>query len=79
MSHAMVCKCTSINRPPRRTGSVAGRRAFALTEMMFAIGLTTLLVLVVCGFALYSSRNFAVIANYVELDDANRLAIDFRR
>ncbi len=44
--------------------------------MIFAMGITTLLVLVVCSFAIYSSRNFAVLANYVELDDANRLAID---
>lgn len=51
-------------------------RGFALTEMIFAMGITTLLVLVVCGFSMYTSRNFVVLANYVELDDANRLAID---
>lgn len=44
--------------------------------MIFAMGLTTLLVLVVCSFSMFSSRNFVVLANYVELDDANRLAID---
>ncbi|MBN2506528.1 MAG: hypothetical protein JXQ71_07530 [Verrucomicrobia bacterium] len=40
------------------------------------MGITTLLVLVVCSFAMFSSRNFVVLANYVELDDANRLAVD---
>ncbi len=40
------------------------------------MGITTLLVLVICSFAFYSSRNFATISNYVELDDVNRLAMD---
>jgi len=72
----MDSKATSIRPAPLPAGSVARCRGFALTEMMFAIGITTLLVLVVCSFAMFSSRNFVVLANYVELDDSNRLAID---
>jgi hypothetical protein len=53
-----------------------GRGGFALTEMLFAMGITVLLVLVVCAFALFSARSFATLTNYVELDDANRLGMD---
>ncbi len=62
----------------RRAGDSAPNRCggFALTEFMFASGITTLLVLVVCAFSFYSSRNFVTLSNYVELDDLNRLAID---
>jgi hypothetical protein len=81
----MACKTTSISIlpircgvavKPSRVGMPAGPGGFALTEMMFAMGLTTLLMLVVCSFATYSSRNFVMLANYVEMDDANHLAID---
>ena len=68
----MDCKATSI-KPLAPPGC---RQAFGLTEMLFAMGITTLLVLVVCSFAMFSSRSFATVANYVELDDLNRLAMD---
>lgn len=50
--------------------------AFALAEALIAAGLTALLVVVVCSFTVFSSRNFAALFNYVSLDDANRLAMD---
>jgi len=68
----MDCKATSI----RSLAQPGRRQAFGLTEMIFAMGITTLLVLVVCSFAMFSSRSFATVANYVELDDVNRLAMD---
>lgn len=47
-----------------------------LPEALVAIGVVALLVLVVCAFSVYSSQTFAVLFNYVDLDDANRTAID---
>jgi hypothetical protein len=52
------------------------RGAFALIEAVIAMGLTTLLVLVVCSFAVFSSYNFATLFNYVDLDEANRVTMD---
>jgi hypothetical protein len=47
-----------------------------LAEAIIAIAITALLVLAICAFSVYSSHNFAALFNYVDLDDANRLAID---
>ena len=67
----MVSKPTSTKRRPGR--SAAG---FILPEAIFAIAITAVLVLVVAGVAVFSGRSFAALANYVELDDYNRIAID---
>jgi hypothetical protein len=40
------------------------------------MGITTLLVLVLCAFTLFSSRSFAGIFNYVDLDEKNKIAMD---
>ncbi len=47
-----------------------------LAEALIAIGVTALIVLAVCSFSVFSGRSFAALYNYVELDDANRLAMD---
>ena len=47
-----------------------------LAEALIAIGVTALLVLVICTFSVYSSHSFAALYNYVDLDDGNRIAID---
>jgi hypothetical protein len=52
------------------------RTAFALVEVIIAAGITTLLVLVICSFAVFSSHSFAALFNYVDLDDVNRVAMD---
>ena len=67
----MGCKTTYFKswRPGRRSG-------FTLTEMLFAMGITALMAAAVCAFSVYSSRNFVAISNYVDLDNANRLAMD---
>jgi hypothetical protein len=49
---------------------------FALTEAIIAMGITTLMVLVICGFTLFSSHSFAALYNYVSLDDMNKVAMD---
>jgi prepilin-type N-terminal cleavage/methylation domain-containing protein len=52
------------------------RRGFTLIEVLIAMGLTTLLVLVICSFSLFSSRSFAGLFNYVDLDEKNKVAMD---
>jgi hypothetical protein len=47
-----------------------------MVEAVVAMGITTLLVLVVCSFVIFSSHSFAALFNYVSLDDMNRLAMD---
>ena len=67
----MDCKITSTKTAARR--KLAG---FGLTEALFAAGITTLLVVALCSFIVFSSRSFAALYNYVDLDDDNRVAID---
>jgi len=52
------------------------RGGFTLTETLISMGLTTLLVLVLCAFGLFSSRSFAGLFNYVDLDEKNKIAMD---
>jgi hypothetical protein len=54
----------------------ANRHGFALVEMIIAVGVTALLFLAVTAFAMFCSRSFAALYNYVDLDDSNRVAID---
>jgi Tfp pilus assembly protein PilW len=65
----MVFKITS-TKPLRR------QTAFLLAETMFGMGVVTLLVLAVIAFSVFSTRSFAAMFNYVDLDDRNRVAID---
>ncbi len=51
-------------------------QAFALTEVLMAVGLAGLFFLIICGFSMFCSRSFAALYNYVDLDDVNRVAID---
>ena len=48
----------------------------ALVEAVMAIGLTGIIMVVLVSITLFSGRSFVCLANYVELDDKNRLAID---
>jgi len=49
---------------------------FALIDAIMAIGLTGIIMVVLVSITLFSGRSFVCLANYVELDDKNRLAID---
>jgi Tfp pilus assembly protein PilW len=63
---------------PRGEGRVRASftRGFALLEAIIAAGITTLLVLVLCSFTMFSGKSFAALFNYVDLDDANKVAMD---
>jgi hypothetical protein len=47
-----------------------------LAEMLVGIGVAAMLFLAVTTFAMFCSRSFAALYNYVDLDDVNRVAID---
>lgn len=48
----------------------------ALPEALLGLAVVALLMSVVCSFSVYTARSFAALFNYVELDDANRTAMD---
>ena len=68
----MDCRITSIN-PLRTKGAQAG---FTLVEIMMASGLGAMAMLVILLLSLYSSRSFAAIANYVDMDERSQLTLD---
>jgi type II secretory pathway pseudopilin PulG len=55
-----------------------GRRkaAFTLIEVMIAASLGLIALAVVGSLSWYSSRSFAAVANYVDLDQSSQLALD---
>jgi len=57
-------------------GSGRGVGGFAFIELLVIVGITVVLLIGVAGFALFSGRSFAAIFNYVDLDDANRVAME---
>jgi hypothetical protein len=65
----MDSKLTSTKRSRNSSG-------FVLAEVLVSFGITALLMVALASVALFSGRSFAALANYVDLDDHNRLAID---
>jgi prepilin-type N-terminal cleavage/methylation domain-containing protein len=51
-------------------------RGFTLIEMLFTVGVTTLCMAALATFFLFSTHSFTTLFNYVDLDDANRIAMD---
>jgi hypothetical protein len=49
---------------------------FGLAETVMAAGIATLLVLILINFTMFSTKSFAALFNYVDLDDVNRVAMD---
>ena len=66
----MECRITS-TRSVRRTAS-----GMLLAEAMVAMGIIAIVMMAICAFTLFSGQSVAQLLNYVDLDDANRLAID---
>ena len=67
----MASKIKSIepNARPRRA-------AFVLSEMIVAIGITSLLMVGLVAFFMFAGQSFAAMFNYADLDGANRIAMD---
>jgi Tfp pilus assembly protein PilW len=66
----MVSKLTSTSRRRQR------RAGTSLVEALVAIGVTGLIMLALASLSMVSGRSFAAFANYVDLDSANRTAMD---
>lgn len=62
------------NRKQRLARSRAS--GVALPEAVIAIAITAMVVLALVSFTMFSSRCFAALFNYVELNDENRVAMD---
>lgn len=68
----MDFKTTFINR----TAFKSACRGATLIEFMVASGLASLVLLVLSSLTYYSARTFASIANYTDLDNKSRNALD---
>jgi Tfp pilus assembly protein PilW len=64
----MDCKLTSTRRQRRAGGT--------LVEALIAIGVTGLIMMALASISMVSGRSFVAFANYVDLDSANRIAMD---
>ena len=54
----------------------SGQSGFVLSEILVVMGISTILILAITAFTMFSGRSFAAIFNYVDLDDSNRIAMD---
>ena len=59
-----------------KRGKNARRSGFTLLEILFSMGVTTLCLAALGLFYVFSTHSFATLFNYVDLDDANRIAMD---
>jgi len=51
-------------------------RAFTLVEFLVVMAIGTIMMAAVASLTLYTARSFAMLANYVELDNQSRTALD---
>src|SRR6266480_2923363 len=68
----MDCTITSIT-PKRHKVGCAG---FTLVELLIAIGISGLIFVAVGMMIFFSGRSYAALANYVDLDNRSRSALD---
>ena len=59
----------------RRAFSPA-QRGLTLLEYVFTIALASIITLAIIGFSVYTSRSFAGLYNYMELENQSRIALD---
>ena len=63
----MVCRAIT---------SKPGKGAYTVLEITFAMGIGALIFGALIAFCIYNARSFAALSNWMDLDQANRLAID---
>jgi prepilin-type N-terminal cleavage/methylation domain-containing protein len=61
--------CSKFSSPKRRTG-------FTLVELLVTMGVGSIVMMAIASLSLYTGRSFATMANYVDLDNASRAALD---
>jgi Tfp pilus assembly protein PilW len=67
---------TNAPGPPRRLPASRGKLGMSLVEMAVAVGVGSIVLVLVGLLALYGLRSFAVMGNYADLDEKGRLAVD---
>jgi len=72
----MDCKITSTEKRRGVSHKRSREEAFTFVEVMMASGIGLMALLVIMLLSLYSSRSFAAIANYVDMDERSQLALD---
>ena len=70
---AMFLGCVAITLTFRTAGDLAAAYGIAVTGTM---GITTLCLSALGLFYVFATHSFATLFNYVDLDDANRIAMD---
>jgi len=55
---------------------IRAKAAFTLSEMLIVMGITSVLIVALASFTMFTGRSFAALFNYVDLDNGNRLAMD---
>ena len=68
----MDCTITSITHKDNK----AGRAGMTLVELLMAVGISGLVFAAVAILILFSGRSYAALANYVDLDNKSRGALD---
>jgi len=68
----MDCTITSITHKPNK----AGCAGMTLVEMLVAIGISGIVFAAVGLMIFFSGRSYAALANYVDLDNKSRTALD---
>jgi hypothetical protein len=66
----MDCRITSSNKKPRALAAVT------LVELMIAISIGSLVFMMLASIVVYTSRSFAALGNYMELDKRSRNTLD---
>src|SRR5436190_5299504 len=66
----MDCKITSLTCKRRRAAG------FTLVEFLFATCIGFVVLAAVATMSVYTSRSFAALKNYLDLDEHNHLALD---
>src|SRR2546426_2732292 len=68
----MDCTITSITRKGNKTGGAG----MTLVELLIAIGISGMIFVAVGMMIFFSGRSYAALANYVDLDNKSRQALD---
>src|SRR5216117_2632237 len=68
----MDCTITSITRKGNKAGSIG----MTLVELLIAIGISGMIFVAVGMMIFFSGRSYAALANYVDLDNKSRQALD---